>query len=297
VPPLPHRPPPLSGAVFRGSVVIRDGLLTRHQLHSRAWRRLFADVYADAALPVTHALRARAVLNHLVPGAVATGRTAAVLWGVDLAGPDDDVECVLPAGSRARSMAGTRPTRRRLSRDEVVRRQGLLTTSGVRTALDLARTRPLDDAVIAVDRFLQPGTALLDDVRAAASVLTGRDCRHVREVVGLADGLAGSPQETRLRLLLRRSGLPAPVAQYVIRRDGRFVARVDMAWPELRLALEYDGAWHGEPGQFARDRARLNRLTEAGWVVVFVTAGDLHRPGEVVTRIRSALMSRSAMSR
>ncbi|TKJ18674.1 hypothetical protein [Blastococcus sp. CCUG 61487] len=297
MPPLPHRPPPLSGTVFRGSTVVRDGLLTRHQLQSSAWRRLFPDVYADADLPVTHALRARAVLNHLVPGAVAAGRTAAVLWGVDLAGPDDDVECILPPGSRARSIAGTRPSRRRLHRDDVVRRQGLLATSGVRTAIDLARTRPLDAAVIAVDRFLQPGTALLDDVRASASALAGRDCRHVRDVVGLTDGLAGSPQETRVRLLLHRSDLPAPVAQYVIRVDGRFVARVDFAWPDLRLALEYDGAWHGEPGQFARDRDRLNRLTEAGWVVVFVTAADLHHPAGLLERIRSALASRCAIGR
>lgn len=294
---MPLRPPQLSGAVFRGSTVIRDGLLSRHQLQSSAWRRLFPDVYADADLPVTHALRARAALNHLVPGAVASGRTAAVLWGVHLAGPDDDVECILPAGSRARSMAGTRPTRRRLVVDDVVRRQGLLATGGVRTALDLARTRPLDAAVIAVDQFLQPGTVLVDDVRAAAALLTGRDCRHVRDVIGLTDGLAGSPQETRARLLLHRSDLPAPVAQHVIRVDGRFVARVDFAWPDLRLALEYDGVWHGEPGQFARDRARLNRLTEAGWVVVFVTAADLHRPEQLLTRVRSALASRSAIGR
>ena len=55
-----------------------------------------------------------------------------------------------------------------------------------------------------------------------------------------------------LALVLRRS---FPVAQYVVRHDGRFVARTDFAWPEHRLALEYDGLWHGEPGQFQRDRA------------------------------------------
>jgi hypothetical protein len=37
-----------------------------------------------------------------------------------------------------------------------------------------------------------------------------------------------------------------------------------------------DGLWHGEPGQFSRDRERLNRLREAGWRVVFVTARGLH---------------------
>ncbi len=71
----------------------------------------------------------------------------------------------------------------------------------------------------------------------------------------LADGLAESPQETRLRLRLHRSGLPPPVAQYEVRCDGRFVARVDLAWPEQRLALECDGAWHGAPDQLPRTGA------------------------------------------
>jgi very-short-patch-repair endonuclease len=71
--------------------------------------------------------------------------------------------------------------------------------------------------------------------------------------------------------------------------DGRFVARVDFAWPDQKVALEYDGLWHAENGQFARDRERLNRLREAGWQVVFVTAADLHRPERLLTRIAAAL--------
>ncbi|WP_448625464.1 endonuclease domain-containing protein [Geodermatophilus sp. URMC 64] len=103
----------------------------------------------------------------------------------------------------------------------------------------------------------------------------------------LADGAAESPQETRLRLLLLRSGLPAPVAQFEVRdRDGRFVGRVDFAWPDRRVAAEYDGLWHAEPGQFARDRQRLNRLQAAGWRVVHVTAADLQRPAELLARLR-----------
>jgi hypothetical protein len=48
------------------------------------------------------------------------------------------------------------------------------------------------------------------EMRTAAASLTGRNCRPVRRVLALADGLAGSPQETRLRLLLGRTGVPAP---------------------------------------------------------------------------------------
>jgi hypothetical protein len=295
VPVPPARPPQLAGAVFRGSAVVRAGVLSRHQLGSSAWRRLFPDVYACATLQPSHALRARAVASLALPGAVLDGRTAAVLWGVDLADATDDVECTLPASTRAGALPGVRVTRRQLPAADVTRRAGLPVTTPVRTALDLCRVRPLDEAVVLVDRLVGSRLVLLDDVRAAASVLTGRDCRHVRQVTALADGLAESPQETRVRLLLLRSALPAPVAQHTVRdASGTFVARVDFAWPESRVALEYDGAWHGEPGQFARDRERLNRLTAAGWTVVFVTAGDLHQPERLRRRIAAALAARSA---
>src|SRR3712207_9447547 len=62
-------------------------------------------------------------------------------------------------------------------------------------------------------------------------------------------------------------------------------ARVDFAYPELKLAIEYDGAWHGKPGELGRDRRRLNRLSAAGWLVVFVTAADMHATDALVRRI------------
>ncbi len=99
--------------------------------------------------------------------------------------------------------------------------------------------------------------------------------------------------------LLQASPLRRPIAQYVVRNaDGHFVARVDFAWPEERVALEYDGVWHGEHQQVARDRARLNRLTAAGWTVVFVTAADLQDPVQLGARVAAALaVSRSARRR
>jgi very-short-patch-repair endonuclease len=87
------------------------------------------------------------------------------------------------------------------------------------------------------------------------------------------------------------SPLPAPVAQYRVLVNGRFLARVDFAWPELKVAVEYDGLWHAEPGQFARDRRRLNLLREAGWRVVFVTAADMYQPAQLLARIATALSS------
>jgi hypothetical protein len=79
VPTPPARPQQLVGRVFRGSTVVAQGLLTTEQLRSSAWRRVRQDVYADAALPVTHRLLVSAVGLTLPPGAGFGGRSAAVL--------------------------------------------------------------------------------------------------------------------------------------------------------------------------------------------------------------------------
>src|SRR3712207_2241160 len=107
VPPVPCRvprmrparvPAPLRDRPFRGSAAVRAGLLTSRQLDGPAWRRLFRDVHVHCEVPLTHELRAVAAASLLLPGAVVTGSSAAVLWGVDLAAAEDDVELTVPPG-------------------------------------------------------------------------------------------------------------------------------------------------------------------------------------------------------
>ncbi len=82
-------------------------------------------------------------------------------------------------------------------------------------------------------------------------------------------------QESRLRVRLVLAGLPRPVVQYVIERNGAFLARVDLAWPQQRVAVEYDGLWHAAEEQIHYDRRRLNKLLGADWLVLHVTAKRL----------------------
>ena len=288
--PAARVPAQLRRDAFRGSVALRAGVLTANQLRGSAWRSLFTDVYVHSAVPVTHELRARAAADLLLPGAVVTGCSAAVLWDVDLAGPDDDVELTLPPGAHPRRIRGIRVRRAALRRADLARRQSTLVTSAEATAVRLAGFLPGDDGVIAVDRIVSSGITDIGPVRACALASIGAGSRRARVVCALADGLAQSPQETRLRLLLHRSGVPVPVAQFRIVVDGRFVARPDFAWPERKVALEYDGLWHGEPVQFARDRQRLNRLQAAGWRVIFVTADDLRHPERLLALVAAALL-------
>jgi hypothetical protein len=186
---------------------------------------------------------------------------------------------------------GIRSRRAVIEDADVWCRGGVAVTSPEATAVRLAAALPLDDAVVAVDQLIGTGAVDLRGVRARAAGARSPGSALARRVCALADGRAESPQETRLRLLIGRSTVPPPVAQYTVRHDGRFVARVDFAWPEHRLALEYDGLWHAEGGQFAKDRQRLNKLRAAAWQVIHVTAADLHHPDRLLSLIAQALAS------
>jgi hypothetical protein len=279
----------LSALPFLGWWAVDEGLLTPDQLRSSAWRRIFRGVYVHRDVPDSHELRARAACV-LLPRAVVSGRSAAVLWDADLAGTDDEVEVTVPPASHAVRIPGLRVRRAALPSGHRTFLRGTPVTTPEATALRLAGLLPGDEAVVAVDQILATRAARLDDVRALAATARGRGAARARTACSLADGLAASPQETRVRLLLHRSGLPEPVAQHrVLDAHGRFVARVDFAWPEQKLAVEYDGQWHADPGQFSKDRERLNRLTAAGWRVIFVTAADLRDPLRLLGRIETAL--------
>ncbi len=282
-------PVPLRAAPFRGSAAVRAGLITRRRLDGPVWRRLLRDVYVHRDVPVTHALRAVAAASLLVPGAVVTGCSAAVLWGVDLAAAGDDVELTLPPDRHPVRMPGLGVRRARVPAHWLCRRSGVRTTTPEATAVSVAARLTGDEAVVAVDRMVASGIVDLAPIRAFAAEALGPGAARAREACRLADGLAGSPQETRLRLLMGRAGLPSPVAQLRV-TDGRGrIGEVDFAWPDRRLVVEYEGMWHAAPDQVGRDRRRLNRLLAAGWHVVFVTAADMHRPEELVARIACAL--------
>ena len=209
--------------------------------------------------------------------------------GVDLVGAGDDVELSVLPTSHPHRLPGLRVRRAHVPREQRWHRGGVPVTTGEATAVRLAGLLACDDAVVAVDQLVAAGAAELSAVRALAETGRGHGSARARTVCALADGLAESPQETRVRLLIGRSDLPPPVAQYRVRDGGRRAARVDFAWPEHRVALEYDGLWHAEPGRFAEDRRRLNELTAAGWRVVVVTAADLRNPPALLARLAAAL--------
>jgi very-short-patch-repair endonuclease len=138
-------------------------------------------------------------------------------------------------------------------------------------------------------------TDVLLDWLGRHRVIAGRGGRRFERVLSLVDARAESPQESRLRVRLTLAGLRPPVVQHdIYDPDGRFVARVDLAWPQQKVAVEYDGVWHvGSAAQIHADRRRVSALASRGWTVLFVTSARLRDdfPG-LAAEVRSALRGR-----
>ncbi|MEH1165692.1 DUF559 domain-containing protein [Micromonospora sp. CPCC 205539] len=149
-------------------------------------------------------------------------------------------------------------------------------------------------AVAIVDSLL--GQGLVD--RGTLAEVSARNAdraggRRARWVFELADPGAQSPPESHLRVRLVLGGLPRPVVQHAVRLSNGLVLHPDLAWPEYRVAVEYDGQWHADAEHLHRDRRRLNQLVGAGWLVLHVTSKRLHTEfPAVLGEVRTALAAR-----
>lgn len=277
------------GQIFLGSEALRSGTVTRHALHT-AHRKLHRNVYAPADLTLT--ARDRAVAAWLWSGRSATlaGYSAAAVLGSRWLPADAPAEL---ARVRYPSPSGIVVHSGVIADDEVCMVDGMRCTTVARTCYDIGRRQPLETGVIRIDALLNCTRGDPADVAAIAARYPGaRRVRRLRTALGLVDSGAESPQETRLRLLLARSGLPRPSTQIPVTDEWGYVRRrIDMGWARWRVGVEYDGAQHWtDPRQHAADIERLEYLAARNWTIVRVSATQLaHRPHEIIRRVRDAL--------
>lgn len=286
------RPHPVPRPLASGPFTRAEGLahVSPDDLRGPSYQRLLRGAHQVTG-DVSTTDRITAALAVLPPGTALAGRSALWSWGVRLASPTEPVDVIVPPGSRARRRAEIRVRRDTLLPGEVLSLPLGLTTSPERTAFDVARSAPPMTAVPMLDQLVRATRLRQEDVLAlAARHRHTRWFSRVEPALALVDAGAESVRESQLRLVLVEAGLPVPVAQHVILdADGRFVARTDLAWPEVRVACEYDGAHHDERGQVIRDRARLNAIRRAGWTVVVVDAAQFARRHEVVAMVGAVL--------
>jgi Protein of unknown function (DUF559) len=277
---------------FRGSAAVDAGLLTPGVLRGPRYRRLFPDVYAAATLEPDLALRARGAGVLVAGRGVVAGYAAAELLGASSGPAEALVDVVVPHSYQC---TGLRVHRGRVPQDEVTFLGGTSVTSPARTAFDLARWAPtLTERVAAVDA-LAYGCAVDPD---AVRVLRNRHLgvwqgAAVAEVLALVDPRTESPMESRTRMALHLGGLPAPAVQHpVLVRGARYY--LDLAYPHVLLAIEYDGADHRGQRRARRDLVREAALTSLGWKILRFDADMvLFRPDRVVAEVRAELAART----
>lgn len=260
--------------------------LTRRQLrreceHGRV-RHLHRNVYVDSAVEDSVTLRATALSLVVAPHQVVVDRTAAWLHGVDTFallelrdGPPSEV-CAIRGHTRSR-LSGVRGRERDLSPADIMVLNGIRVTTPLRTALDLGCSLRRREAYAALcglarEHNLEP-TPLLG---GADRFARRRGVLQLRELIPLVDPRIESAREAWTLLAVHDAGLPLPEAQVWIEVDGIPTYRLDFAYRDRRIALEYDGEeWHARTDEQRRsDAARRSWLLRNGWTLITIRVGD-----------------------
>lgn len=274
---------------FIGSEAIAAGGLTRHDLRAR-FTAVHHDIYVPRGTRPTAVLRAKAAWLRSRRRGVLAGYSASALHGARW------IDAGLPANildTNRRPTRGVVAWADVIDDDDICLIGRIRLTTPVRTAVDLACRLPEDAAVAAIDALARATRLKVADIELAAQRHTGRKgIKQARASIALVDPGAESPKETWLRLLVVRAGYPPPQTQHPIYNEyGALIGEVDTAWPELKIAMEYEGLHHTDPDVLRKDIARIDEMTEMGWVVIRVTCRD--GEAKVLGRLAKAWASRS----
>lgn len=257
----------------------------RQHLREGSVRQVFSGVYVAAAVPDSIELRLQAFALVSGPEHIACDRTAAWLhgveanaWGETLARLRPEV-CVLP-GRTPTLRPELRSRTRDLLRREVMQLGPLCVTTPVRTILDVGCILRRAHALAVMDQLRRLHAIDLESLDAELPRFRRRrGVLQLRTLLPLTDPRAESPRESWMRLAIHDEGLPAPESQWEVSLGGRTV-RLDLAYPEHLVAVEYDGEeFHTRPEDVRRDAVRRQELARAGWRVIVVRRNGLHGAG------------------
>lgn len=280
---LPHGPLPTDRPFTAAQVPVPPhdlGLLVQ----AGFLRRPLRGVYVASALPDTLGLRARSLSLVVSRDAVVTDRTAAWLHGVDVLLPGEQLEvppiCVFhrKEGCRVRrpEVAGGK---RALEDTDVQEIEGVLVTTPLRTACDLAMVRNRDRAFGALEAMLHAGVDKADVEREMSRFKGRRFVRAFRDFVPWADSRSDSIAESITRLRWLDSTAPYPEPQRPVRGPHGEPWSLDMGVDELYFAVEYDGEEFHGPDQREYDDSRRRWIGDSTpWIIWVVRKANVFGP-------------------
>lgn len=266
-------------------------------LRGSRFRRIFRGVYILRAVTVSPFIRTQAALTIHPPTAFASHVSAAQIFRLPI--PDHPLEHVTVFDQRdrrnrpgiANHVAGSPP--------HVVTYRGVRVSGPFWMFVELASLLSLVDLVVVGDAMLKmfkvPASRLVDECERS----TDRHAIAARTAAAFVRAEVDSPMESRLRMLIVLAGLPEPEVNHKIRdEDGKVVMRLDLAYPVLKLVVEYDGRQHAEDiRQWNRDLERREVFDDNEWRILVVTAKGIYQePGQTIERIRKALVNRGSSS-
>ena len=305
----------------RGRIMLRKHLIEAGY-HDRAiaahvkggeWVKVRHGAYTDGAAwnalddAGRHALVARA--------AVAQARTEVVVshmsglpfvdaptWGIDL----DVVQLTRKDGKAGRSEGGVQQHCGAIIDGDVIEVDGLDVMAPTRLALEVTTVADVEASICVVSHLLHRGLTTMERLRARYELMRRwPDTLHTDLVLRLSDARFESVGECRTFYLCFREGLPMPEIQYEVRdASGHLVGRVDFAWPELGVFLEFDGKVKYEKllrdGERASDVVVREKEREqaicriTGWRCIRINWSDLARPASTAAAIRRLLAPQGA---
>lgn len=267
----------------------------RRRVATEDWELLARGVVRLWAIEDPRQLLRAAVLSG-PGGTLASHVTAARLHDIGGFDPPPRPHVTVPRGYRylAPALATVHTTTRLVPVAET--KDGVPVTPVPRTLRDLATATDVPRTMLhrAVRDALRTGKATVEELLAEAEP-RGPGRRRLRAAAEQEAASADHAVDSRLERAwidaLLDDGIREFVTQHVL-RDGTRTVRLDIAWPEARVALEVDGArFHADALATASDEARTQWLRARGWSVIRVTAADL-RPDRrhlALAEIRTAL--------
>ena len=217
--------------------------------------------------------------------------SAARLWGFDVWNAPKEIH-VAQRTRHGDNSVGVVRHKTSIPADQLVSQDGLCLTTRERTVVDCAKLLPFELATVITDSALRAGVEP-ESIWAIMEFQAGfRNISKARQVMSAASGSSESPGETRLRLKVIEWGFPPPTLQYEVETTlGRY--RADMAWPEIKLLLEFDGdtKYHGlapTDSVLLKERKRETSLMEYGWNFIRVRWPDLDDDAVLRSRLVQA---------
>lgn len=258
------------------------------RVRSGFYTKLRKGIYIETATLSSLRYEERAVIGHIaahrvMPSAVFSHDSAALLWGGSLLNIPRQVSFSIPGKSRAYPTG----TKRYPDRGIICRSSqtvaGLPVTGPAQTIVDCAATLGTLDALVLSDSFLRLGLCTREDAEEKLYSLTGKGALTAATLLDCMSAQSESPAESLAVYRLQAMGIERPEQQVTLQTSSGYLYRPDFLWRHLSLILEVDGmvkyygGYRPTDDELRYENFRQKELARDGWRIVRTTWDELMR--------------------